>query len=62
MRTLSAKHAKYGIGRLIDLARASSVMVAKHGCASVAVLSVEGCKLLKVLNTDETLQETDERE
>ena len=31
MKTLSAKDAKYGFGRLIDLARAEPVAVAKHG-------------------------------
>ena len=31
MHTLSAKDAKYGFGRLIDLARAEPVAVAKHG-------------------------------
>ena len=30
MKTLSAKDAKYGFGRLIDLARAEPVAVAKH--------------------------------
>ena len=41
MQTLSAKDAKYGFGRLIDLARASPVTVAKHGRPVVVVLSVE---------------------
>ncbi len=31
MKTLMAKEAKYGFGRLIDLARAEPVAVAKHG-------------------------------
>ena len=30
MKTLSAKDAKYGFGRLIDLARTEPVAVAKH--------------------------------
>ncbi len=30
MKTLTAKDAKYGFGRLIDLARAEPVTVAKH--------------------------------
>jgi hypothetical protein len=30
VQTLSAKDAKYGFGRLIDLARAEPVVVAKH--------------------------------
>ncbi len=33
MKTLTAKEAKYGFGRLIDLARAKPVAVAKHGHA-----------------------------
>ena len=31
MRTLSAKDTKYGFWRLIDLARATAVTVAKYG-------------------------------
>ena len=31
MKTLSAEDAKYGFGRLIDLARAEPVAVAKYG-------------------------------
>ena len=31
MQTLTAKDTKYGFGRLIDLARAEPVAVAKHG-------------------------------
>lgn len=41
MRTLSAKDAKYGFGRLIDLARAAPVTVAKYERPVVVVLSVE---------------------
>ena len=37
MQTLSAKDAKYGFGRLIDLARAEPVAVAKHGRTVVVV-------------------------
>lgn len=33
MEALTAKDAKYGLGRLIDLARAESAAVAKHGPA-----------------------------
>ena len=40
MKTLSAKDAKYGFGRLIDLARAEPVAVAKHGRPVVAVMAV----------------------
>ena len=47
MQTLSAKDAKYGFGRLIDLARAEPVVVAKHGRPVVVVLSVEEYERLK---------------
>ncbi len=41
MQTLTAKDAKYGFGRLMDLARAEPVTIAKHGRAVVVVMSVE---------------------
>lgn len=41
MQTISAKDAKYGFGRLIDLARAEPVAVAKHGRPVVVVMAVE---------------------
>lgn len=41
MKTLTAKDAKYGFGRLIDLARAEPVTIAKHGRPVVVVMSVE---------------------
>lgn len=41
MQTLSAKDAKYGFGRLIDLARIEPVAVAKHGRPVVVVMAVE---------------------
>ncbi len=41
MQTLTAKEAKYGFGRLIDLARVAPVAVAKHGRAVVVVMSIE---------------------
>jgi prevent-host-death family protein len=47
MKTLSAKDAKYGFGRLIDMARAEPVLVAKHGRPVVVVLSVEEYQRLK---------------
>ena len=53
MQTLSAKDAKYGFGRLIDLARAEPVTVAKHGRPVVVVLSVEEYERLKSLDTSE---------
>ena len=49
MQTLSAKDAKYGFGRLIDLARAEPIAVTKHGRPVVVVLSVEECERLKAL-------------
>ena len=41
MNTLTAKDAKYGFGRLIDLARAEPVTIAKHGRPVVVVMAVE---------------------
>ncbi len=51
MRTLSAKDAKYCFGRLIDLARAEPVAVAKHGRPVVVVMAVEEYERLKVFET-----------
>ncbi len=62
MRTLSAKDAKYGFGRLIDLARAEPVTVAKHGRPVVVVLSVEEYKRLKSLDTSEAPPSSEEQE
>ncbi len=53
MQTLSTKEAKYGFGRLIDLARAEPVTVAKHGCPVVILLSVEEYERLKSLDSVE---------
>ena len=50
MQTLSAKDAKKGFGRLIDLARAEPVAVAKHGRTVVVVLAIEECERLKALD------------
>jgi prevent-host-death family protein len=41
MQSISAKDAKYGFGRLIDLARSEPVVVEKHGRPVVVVLAVE---------------------
>ena len=49
MKTLTAKDAKYGFGRLIDLARAEPVAVAKHGRPVVVVITVEEFERLKAL-------------
>ncbi len=50
MHTLTAKDAKYGFCRLIDLARSAPVAVAKHGRAVVVVMSVEEYERLKALD------------
>ena len=47
MKILTAKDAKYGFGRLIDLARAEPVAVAKHGRPVVVVMAVEEFERLK---------------
>jgi prevent-host-death family protein len=49
---LSAKDAKYGFGRLIDLARAEPVVVAKHGRPVVVVMALEEYERLKVFEID----------
>lgn len=41
MQSMSAKDAKYGFGRLIDLARAEPIVVEKHGRPVVVVLAIE---------------------
>lgn len=52
MQTLSAKDAKYGFGRLIDLARAEPVAVAKHGRSVVVVMAIEEYERLKRIELD----------
>ena len=47
MKTISAKDAKNGFGRLIDAALAEPVVVEKHGRAVVVVLSIEEYERLK---------------
>ena len=49
MQTLTAKDAKYGFGRLVDLARAEPVTVAKHGRPVIVVMAVEEFERLKAL-------------
>ncbi|MGY8604654.1 type II toxin-antitoxin system Phd/YefM family antitoxin [Gluconobacter cerinus] len=51
MQTLSAKDAKYGFGRLIDLARVEPVAVAKHGRPVVVVMAVEEYDRLRGIET-----------
>jgi prevent-host-death family protein len=41
MKTLTAKEAKYGFGRLIDLVRTKPVAVAKHGRPVVVVTAAD---------------------
>jgi prevent-host-death family protein len=50
METLTAKDAKYGFGRLIDLARAKPVAVTKHGRPVIVVIAVEEFERLKALD------------
>ena len=51
MKSVSARDAKYGFGRLIDLARAEPVTVAKHGRPFVVVMAVEEFERLKELES-----------
>ena len=41
MQRMSARDAKNGFGRLIDLARAEPVAIEKHGRAAVVVIALE---------------------
>lgn len=50
LQNISAKDAKYGFGRLIDLARAAPVTVEKHGRPVVVVLSIEEYERLRDAN------------
>ena len=64
MQTLTATDAKYGFGRLIDLARAEPVTIAKHGRPVVVVMSVEEYERLKEVKArmkTERLDQTTER-
>jgi len=59
MKTLSAKDAKYGFGKLIDLARAEPVVIAKHGRPVVVVMAVEEYeRLTDSANPSEEADET----
>ena len=51
MRILSAKDAKYGFGRLIDLVRGEPVTVVRHGRPVVVVMSVEEFERLQEIET-----------
>ena len=50
MQILTAKDARYGFGRLIDLARAEPVAMAKYVRTVVVVLAVEEYERLKALD------------
>lgn len=47
MQTMSAKDAKDGFGRLIDLARLEPVTVEKHGRPVIVVMAVEEYERLR---------------
>ena len=51
MLSMSAKDAKYGFGRLIDLARSEPVVVEKHGRPVVVVMAVEEFERLKSIES-----------
>lgn len=55
MKCLSAKDAKYGFGRMIDLARAAPVLIEKHGRPVVVVMAIEEFERLKGLKASEGL-------
>ena len=52
MLSMSAKDAKYGFGRLIDLARSEPVVVEKHGRPVVVVMAVEEFDRLKAVELE----------
>jgi prevent-host-death family protein len=54
MNTVTAKNAKYGLGRLIELARAEPVAIAKHGYPVVVVTAIEECERMKPLDNAAT--------
>lgn len=47
MQTISAREAKNGFGRLMDMARAEPVTIEKHGRGVVVVLAIEEYERLK---------------
>jgi prevent-host-death family protein len=57
---MTAKDAKYGFRRLIDLARAEPVVVAKHG-RPVVVLAIEEFERLKAQNMPAPTHKTQSR-
>lgn len=55
MQSMSAKDAKYGFGRLIDLARPDPIVVEKHGRPLVVLLSAEEFGRLKLWTAHRSL-------
>jgi len=51
MQIFSAKDAKYGFGRLMVIAGAGWVPLAKHVRPVVVVLAIEECERIKALET-----------
>ncbi len=56
MKTMSAREAKNGFGLMIDTARASPVLVEKHGRGVVVVMAVEEYERLKDIEAGGTKQ------
>ena len=52
MLSMSAKDAKYGFGRLIDLARSEPLVVEKHGRPVIVVMAVEEFERLKAVESE----------
>ena len=61
MQILTAKDAKYGFGKLIDLARAEPVAVAKHGRQVVVVMAIEEYERLKTIEAGRNAPQTTDR-
>ncbi|MCB9987712.1 MAG: type II toxin-antitoxin system Phd/YefM family antitoxin [Rhodospirillales bacterium] len=61
MKSMSAKDAKNGFGRLIDTARAEPVIIEKHGRAVVVVLSTEEYERLCRADTEQRGSDDDDR-
>ncbi len=59
MKTMSAREAKNGFGLMIDTARASPVLVEKHGRGVVVVMAVEEYERLKDIEAGGTQQRSD---
>ncbi|MES9994003.1 MAG: type II toxin-antitoxin system Phd/YefM family antitoxin [Candidatus Thiodiazotropha sp.] len=53
MKSISAKDAKNGFGRLLDTARAEPVTIEKHGRAVVVVIAIEEYERLRGLQNEQ---------